>query len=121
MKSGAVECDALSKLSAIETKFEMFGIGMQENSGRFRLYPKNLTDVTYNSNLFKFSKDKSIELNLFQSEDTVSQSGIEIKERACFEKMISFFKSVNNNLFVDIVNERNTVSKLTLLGYVLNV
>lgn len=99
----------------------MFGIGIQENSGRFRLYPKNLTDVTYNSNLLRFSKGKSVDLTMYHPEDKVPRFGIEIKEKACNEKLISFFKSVNNNLFVDMVNEQNTVSKLTLLGYVLNV
>ena len=99
----------------------MFGIGMEENSGRYHLYAKNLTDVTYNSNLLKFSKGKLVDLNLFQSQDGVSQFGIEIKEKACFEKLTSFFKSVNNNLIVDSINEKNTMSKLTLLGYVLNI
>lgn len=106
----------------------MFGIGLPDKSVssfgssmmKFRLYPKNLTDVTYNSKVL-VSNERSAEVNLFYSGDKISEFGLMIKDKSCYEKMVNFFKSFNNDIFVDSISGNKVTSKVSLLGYVLNV
>jgi len=124
--SGVVECETVSRMSDFHPMFEMFGIVVPakvETPMRFRLYPKNLTDVTYVSNVVDRPTGKLVELNLFYSSgDNVSNEfGLFVKEKQCYERVVDFFKSFRGDISVDSVNSKKQVSKVSLLGYIIYV
>ena len=112
----------MSRMSDFHPMFEMFGIGVPdrvEKQMKFRLYPKNLTDVTYLSCVFDKSSGKFVELSLFYGEESMQEYGLVFKEKSCYERVVEYFKSFKDDVSVESVNEKKTVFKVSLLGYVL--
>lgn len=103
----------------------MYGIGSMvkdANSSdivKFKLFPKNLTELTYGESKVPTLKGKNADLFLYQSEK-LNDFGIMVKDSKCYKKLIDFFGSVKKELIVDKMAEKR-LSKVSLIGYVLNV
>ena len=105
--------------------FQMFGIGSMEKVGnstdevKFKLFPKNLTDLTYGESKVTTTKGKQVDLYLYQSEKQTDY-GIMVKDEKCYKKLLDFFGLVKKELIVDKLAGKR-ISKVNLKGYVLYV
>jgi len=124
--SNLVSCEATTKLNDLDQNFQMYGIGSVDLHSnvtlQFKLFPKNLTDLTYGDSNVTTKDGKNVTLYLYHN-DKLTDYGIMIKDKLCFEKLIKFFGNVTDKLTVDSHNkfDKKRILKQTLFGYVLNI
>ena len=120
-----VSCEAKTNFEGLNNNYQMYGIGTLSgnmNIGstlRFKLYPKNLTDLAYRDNHVMITDGKLVDLYLYQGSNG-NDFGIMVTDLKCFKQLVEFFASIKKELIVDKIIDK-TISKVALLGYILHI
>ena len=101
--SGTVECDALS---IFPMTFKIAGLGLDSTfTGKniFRLFPLRQDNTVWINHQFLTEAQNKISLSVHDSTTaTADDSGLRIKDTACFNKLAELFKSSESNMIVPL-------------------
>ena len=112
--SGMVSCDTVPKFDGINYRFDMFGIQLVDKNSVF-LFPKNFTDNSFSDSKTMID-NKEYNFSLFNQ--NLDSKGLQIKETACYNKLIDLLSSVQNPVQADaLINKQST--KVSISGIIL--
>lgn len=112
--NGMVTCDTMPQFEGINYRFDMFGIELVDKNSVF-LFPKNFTDNSFSDSKTMID-NKEYSFTLFnQNSDS---KGLQVKETACFNKLIDLLSTVQNPVQADaLINKQST--KVSISGIIL--
>jgi hypothetical protein len=112
--NGMVTCDTMPQFKGINYRFDMFGIQLVDKNSVF-LFPKNFTDNSFSDSKTMID-NKEYNFSLF-TQDSDSK-GLQVKETACFNKLVDLLSSVQNPVQADaLINKQST--KVSISGVIL--
>jgi len=114
---GLIRCETAPRLNELAQTYEIFGLGTTDLVN-YRLYPRNLSDVTFADYRVPAVGGRTVELSLLRT--GVEGQGLVVKDAVCYQRIIDFLRVITEPVMVDVTGDNSNV-KVQMMGYIINV